>query len=204
MKRSLLLMGLALCPLWAVAQAGPTDAWADTGAMASLGEDGMLPWAAGGALSPHAASSPDWVNVVGLDFRGFSDYFRFGTAANGALMCLAGSVNPYATARLNIPHNRKITHFRLWGYDSLPTEGMEVSLWQTCLPDIAPAPAVTNTQLAVLTLSGAPGAFAISTGLNPAHQVNAHLCTYWVTVGFSQCTGTGDLQLRKIQVEHTE
>lgn len=207
MKRSLLAMGLALCPIWAFAQVGPVENWTSADAFASRSDGDLHASAMDPERSPTAVASPDWVNVLGLDFRGYTSTFRVGTWTDGALVCMAGSTNSFASARMHLPHKRKITHFRVWGYDNNVSEdsgNMEVSLWESCLPDIASATAPTSKQLAFLLSAGAPGAFTVATVLDPAPEVDAHRCTYWAVAGFPECLSPLDLQVRKVHVEHTK
>lgn len=202
MRRTLFTFGLALglCPLLAGAQLstqGPveTDPWVDL----SYGAPEPIP---AEELSPNASPSPDWVNLMSYDFRGYSSGFRFGTWLQDGLLCLSGSTHNFVSARLDIPHRRKITHFRLWGSDTSSSGNLKATLWKNCLPDTA-AGAPSMVTLANVASTGTPGNFTVVSDLSPAPVVDAHLCTYWATVEFTECDDL-PLKLRKIHVEHTK
>lgn len=205
MRRILFAFGLALglCPLLAGAQPG-ADELVETGQVFDLayGLPPAVPNA--GETNPNATPSPDWVNVLSYDFIGLSNRFQGGTWLDDGLICTSGTQR-LVTARLDIPHRRRITHFRLWGLDNSATAGLTATLWRNCLPDTT---AGTPTQAALATVSstGTPGDFTVVADLDPnaaANLVNAHLCTYWAAVEYGEC-GTFALQLRKIHVEHTK
>lgn len=204
MKRLLLVMGLAMCPVGASAQLGPSDGWGNAEVMAGPGDQGVQPWAAESELSPSAAPSVDWASALGYHFGGFSSGFNSATWVGGGLLCWTGSTNKTALARLHIPHGRKITFFRLWGYDNSSTGDLRANLWQSCLPDIASATTPTMTQLATVVSSGTPGDFTVAQALNPVLVANAHVCTYWAEAVFSECGTSINLQARKVRVEHTK
>lgn len=204
MKRSLLLMGLALCPVWATAQVVPDVLWNNADASESLIDEGLQSWQTDAELSPNAVPNTDWANVTGHHFRGFSSDFNGSTWIGGGLLCWTGSTNRTALARLDIPHGRKINYLRLWGYDNSSTGDLRANLWESCLPDIAPSASPTITQLGTVTSSGAPGNFTLVSALSPIRTANAHVCTYWAEVVYAECGTSVNLQARKIRVEHTK
>ena len=153
-------------------------------------------------LSPNAGPSPDWVNLMSYDFLGLTSGFKFGSWLQDGLVCMTGSSHNIVSARVHIPHKRKITYFRLWGYDNSTSGNLKATLWRNCLPDTAAGTPVM-TSLATVSSTGAPGNFTTVSALSPALVVDAHVCTYWAAVEFTECADL-PLQLRKIHVEHTK
>lgn len=210
MKRTYWMTGMALLlyPLLSTVQADPVHDWLPDalGPLENQMESAHEPWydSLDLTIDPTATPSPDWVNVLGIDFRGYSSGFKYGTFTHASLVCQSGTTTHTASARLDIPHKRKITHFRLWGYDNLASGDLSATLWRACLPEVAAAPAPSVTALATVKSNGTPTDFTVVADLNPAHVVNAHLCTYWASVDFDQCSSAESLrlQVRKIHVEH--
>ncbi len=203
MKHTLWVMGLilGLCPLWAVAQMDADDSqglvvttaaenWVEAEPQA-LAKNTNLP------LS-YEQTNPDWVNALGVDFRGSSD-FKYTTSSTGSIWPTGAATNRWAYARLDIPHGRKITFFRLWAQDFDDPGNVTATLREVCLPDLASAANPTVNDLAAVTSSGTPGSFTVVATLSPPPVVDAHLCTYWALIQFGP---GGNFAVRKIHVEH--
>ena len=204
MKHTLLVMGLTLglCPAWAAAQVvGDGGATAEDSITENWTGGGENPWATDPESSPNAAPGTEWASVLAYDFRGSSEFSFIASEATN-LWCTAPASGAYAYAHLNIQQNRKIHHFRLWGFDNSAGD-MVAKLHTVCLPMFGSAGSTTNTLLAELDSVGVSGAFSRSVQLIPAPSVDTSDCTLWASITFSKCEDAAHLTLRKIFVEYT-
>ncbi len=205
MQRTCLTIALALFTGVASA-APPLDEQAPGGAISTSAES--APWAfdadagiAEAELLP-AEMLPDvtWTNVLGVDFRSSGNGLPIATHQDTAsFWCVEPASSRWAYARLPIPHGRKLQFFRMWGQDFSATNDIRVILRESCLPDLGAASAPVNKNLADISSGTSAGSFTVSTPVAGEPVTDAHVCTYWAYVEFSNCdTST----VRKIRVQH--
>ncbi|MCK9538860.1 hypothetical protein [Dokdonella sp.] len=141
-----------------------------------------------------------WTNALGVDFRSNGNLLSYAThPTTGSFFCQEPATNLWAYARLDIPHGRKMTYFRMWGQDSSATDDIRAVLRESCLPDLGPASAPVNTNLADIKSETDAGSFTVTTAVAGSPVANAHLCTYWAYVEFTSCSTS---TVRKIRVQH--
>jgi hypothetical protein len=146
-----------------------------------------------------------WVSALGFEMRGRHSTFDFATStAVGSMWCLTGSEDRFADIRLHVPHNARITFFRMWGFDGSNDHDLTSFLFESCLPSLS-AGSPTNTQLAQLQSSGNPGSFTETTSLpSPEPVTDTRNCTYWARARFANdCQNGGVLILRKFRIQYT-
>jgi hypothetical protein len=105
----------------------------------------------------------------------------------------------YAVGQMNFPDGATLSQLQLWAYDTDASDGLNVTLWETCQAPGFNAP--SSTQLATIDTFGAIGTYFGFTPLN-GHRVDARNCAYTVKALFnpgSICKGEA-IQLQKVQV----
>ena len=144
-----------------------------------------------------------WVNVLGYEFRGLTGPYEYETNPTNAAHWCTGS-EEYADARIDIPHNARISYFRIWGLDGSEGQDVAAFLFESCLPEVAPGTPV-NTVVQGLWSTGTPGAFTL-TSAPDFGPTNTRNCTYWVRARFgtvnSNCVGGGSTTIRKARVQY--
>lgn len=146
-----------------------------------------------------------WVNALGFEMRGRISTFDFATSTNaGSMWCLTGSPEQFADVRLHVPHNARITFFRMWGFDGSADNNLTAFLFESCLPNLSAGTPV-NTVLAHLDRSGNPGNFTESLGLlSPQPVTDTRNCTYWARARFANsCADGSSLILRKFRIQYS-
>jgi hypothetical protein len=145
-----------------------------------------------------------WVNALGFEMRGRNSDLNFATSTNaGSMWCLTGSADRFADVRLNVPHNARITFFRMWGFDGSASHDITSFLWESCLPNLSAGTPV-NTILGQLASSGNPGSFTETLGLPSPPVTDTRNCTYWARAAFANsCADGGVLILRKFRIQYT-
>lgn len=146
-----------------------------------------------------------WVSALGFEMRGRNSTLDFATSTNvGSMWCLTGSKEQFADIRLHVPHNARITFFRMWGFDSSTDHNLSSFLFESCLPSLSAGP-TTNTVLAQLQSSGTPGSFTETISLaSPQPVTDTRNCTYWARARFANdCQDGGALILRKFRIQYT-
>lgn len=149
-----------------------------------------------------------WVSALGFEMRGRNSTLEYATStAAGSMWCLAGSTENFADIRLHVPHNARISFFRMWGFDGSADHDLASFLFESCLPNLS-AGAPVNTILAQLASSGSPGSFTEVVSLaTPQPVTDTQDCTYWARVRFgtvgTTCPAGGNLILRKFRIQYT-
>lgn len=146
-----------------------------------------------------------WVSALGFEMRGRNSTLDFATSTNaGSMWCLATSTENFADIRLHVPHNARITFFRMWGFDGSADHDLGSFLFESCLPDLS-AGSPVNTILAQLSSTGTPGNFTETISLpTPQPVTDTRNCTYWARARFaSACQPGGNLVLRKFRIQYT-
>lgn len=149
--------------------------------------------------------STGWVSALGFEMRGRNSTLDFATSTNaGSMWCVTGSTEQFAEVRLQVPHNARISFFRMWGFDGSVDHNLASFLFESCLPNLS-AGNPTNTNLAQLQSSGNPGSFTETTSLaSPQPVTDTRNCTYWARVRYANdCQNGGGLILRKFRIQYT-
>lgn len=207
MQRTCLTIALALATGIASA-APPLDEQVPGGVISISAESAPWTFDADAALTEaellpaEMLPEQDWTNVLGVDFRSSGNGLPIATSQTTAsFWCDEPATTRWAYARLPIPHGRKIQFFRMWGQDSSATNDIRAILRESCLPDLGAASAPVNKALAELFSDTAAGSFTVTTAVSGAPVTNAHECTYWAYVEFSNCDTS---VVRKIRVQHAQ
>jgi len=123
----------------------------------------------------------------------------------GASYCEAypDPIDPiYAVGHMDFPDGATLSQLQIWAYDTDASDGLNVTLWETCQNPGFNAP--TSTQLATIDTFGAIGTYFGFTPLG-GHRVDARNCAYTVKALFnpgSICKGDA-IQLQKVEVSWT-
>lgn len=108
----------------------------------------------------------------------------------------------YAVGQLDFPDGATLSQLQIWAYDADASDGLNVTLWETCQAPGFNAP--SSTQLATIDTFGAIGTYFGFTPLN-GHRVDVRNCAYTARLLLNPgtyCKGTA-IQLQKIQVSWT-
>lgn len=146
-----------------------------------------------------------WVSALGFEMRGRNSTFDYASSTPvGSMWCQSTSTENFADIRLHVPHNARITFFRMWGFDGSADHDLGSFLFESCLPNLS-AGAPVNTVLAQLTSSGSPGSFTETTSLAaPQPVTDTRNCTYWARARFASACQPGiNLILRKFRIQYT-
>ena len=156
--------------------------------------------------APNGGAGVLYTSIAGIEFRPISDHGRFFLSAHAALSCRANGTNSRAEAQLQFTHGATLQFLRIYGTD-LSGDNLNVALVERCQPAVT-AGNVTNTVLASVLTSGAPGQLTQSIAVPAATTVDNNLCIYSLRVQLADtangCAFDAGLALDKARVQWIE